>query len=129
MGVINSWLGHELPISVNDRMISPFCEGFIFTKLPICEVSRKWNPCKNFWIYSITVLESIIAFIRILTGMFCFFRPWLSVSGFVETTNKGSWMWQSVVPTRLCSWLMFASFSCLTHWFPSLYNSCPLSIN
>ena len=23
---------YDLPISVNDRVISPFCEGFIFTK-------------------------------------------------------------------------------------------------
>ena len=34
-------LGHDLPISVNNRVISPFREGFIFIKLRICEVSRK----------------------------------------------------------------------------------------
>ena len=28
----NSRLGHDLPISVNDEMISPFREGYIFTK-------------------------------------------------------------------------------------------------
>ena len=33
--------GHSLPLSVNDRVISPFREDFIFTKLRICEVSRK----------------------------------------------------------------------------------------
>ena len=34
-------LGHDLLISVNDRVNSPFREDFIFTKLCICEVSRK----------------------------------------------------------------------------------------
>ena len=29
----NSGLGHDLPKSVNNRVISPFCKGFIFTKL------------------------------------------------------------------------------------------------
>ena len=37
----NSRLGHDLPASVNDRVISPFREGFIFAKLCRCEVSRK----------------------------------------------------------------------------------------
>ena len=37
----NSRLVHDLLISVNDRMISPFRKDFIFTKLRICEVSRK----------------------------------------------------------------------------------------
>ena len=37
----NSRLGLDLPISVNDRMISPFSEDFIFVKLRICKVSRK----------------------------------------------------------------------------------------
>ena len=36
---IRDW--HDLPSSVNDRVISPFCEDFIFTKLRICRVSRK----------------------------------------------------------------------------------------
>ena len=40
-GVKNSRLGHDVPISVNDRASSPFREGFIFTKLRRCEVSRK----------------------------------------------------------------------------------------
>ena len=31
----------DLPTSINDRMISPIREGFIFTKLRICKVSRK----------------------------------------------------------------------------------------
>ena len=40
--VNNSRLRHDLhvPISVKDRVISPFREHFIFTKLRICEVSR-----------------------------------------------------------------------------------------
>ena len=37
----NSRLRHDIPISVNDRVISPFREDFVFTKLRICEVSRK----------------------------------------------------------------------------------------
>ena len=37
----NSRLWHVLPLSVDDRVISPFLEGLIFTKLRICEVSRK----------------------------------------------------------------------------------------
>ena len=36
-----SEVGHDLPISVKDRVTSPFREGFVFTKLRICEVSRK----------------------------------------------------------------------------------------
>ena len=35
--VKTSQQGCDLPISVNERVISPICEGFIFTKLPICE--------------------------------------------------------------------------------------------
>ena len=38
---INSRLGHNLLISINDRMIAPFREDIIFTKLRICEVARK----------------------------------------------------------------------------------------
>ena len=34
-------LGHDLPLSVNERVISPFLEVHIFTKLRICEASRK----------------------------------------------------------------------------------------
>ena len=33
--VKNSGLRHDLPISINDRVILPFCEGSIFTKLRI----------------------------------------------------------------------------------------------
>ena len=39
--VQTSRLRHDLPISVNDRVILLFREGLIFTKLRICEVSRK----------------------------------------------------------------------------------------
>ena len=34
-------LRYDLPISVKKRVILPFREGLIFTKLGICEVSRK----------------------------------------------------------------------------------------
>ena len=47
---------HDFPISVKDKVISPFREGFVFTKLRICEVLRKQNPRKNFRIYSTFVL-------------------------------------------------------------------------
>ena len=39
--VKKSRLRQGLPISINDRVIFPFREGFIFTKLRICEVLRK----------------------------------------------------------------------------------------
>ena len=39
--VKKSRLVHHFPISVNDRAISSFREGLIFTKLRKCEVSRK----------------------------------------------------------------------------------------
>ena len=39
--VKKSRLSRVLPISINDRVILPFREGFIFTKLRICEVLRK----------------------------------------------------------------------------------------
>ena len=35
----NSQLGHDLPTSLNNRGISAFLEGFIFTKHCVCEVS------------------------------------------------------------------------------------------
>ena len=38
--VKSSQLGHDIPISVNNRVILPFSKGFIFMKLHICEVSR-----------------------------------------------------------------------------------------
>ena len=41
--VKKSRLGHDLPISVQDRVILPFCENFIFTKL---RISRKKNSRK-----------------------------------------------------------------------------------
>ena len=44
--------GHDLRVSVNDRVISPIREGLIFTKLRICEVSRKLNSRENFRNYS-----------------------------------------------------------------------------
>ena len=35
-------IGHDLPSSVNDRVISPFCKGFIFTKLRIFINVNHW---------------------------------------------------------------------------------------
>ena len=39
--VKKSRLGHELPISVQDRVITPVREDLIFTKFRICEVLQK----------------------------------------------------------------------------------------
>ena len=39
--VKTSRLRQDLAISINDRVILPFREGFIFSKVCICEVSRK----------------------------------------------------------------------------------------
>ena len=39
--VKTSRLRQDLPILINDRVILPFHEGFIFKKLHKCEVSRK----------------------------------------------------------------------------------------
>ena len=50
--VKHSRLWYDLPISVNNIMISPIREGLIFTKLRTCEVSRKQNPRGYFRIYS-----------------------------------------------------------------------------
>ena len=36
-----SRLRYDWPISANNRVISPFREGFIFAKFRICEVLRK----------------------------------------------------------------------------------------
>ena len=57
--VENSRQGRGSPISVNDRVISPIHEDFIFTKLGVCEVSRKLNTRENFRIYSICTMGSI----------------------------------------------------------------------
>ena len=37
----NSRLGLDLPISVSDRVIAPFCEDFVFTKLRVCFPENK----------------------------------------------------------------------------------------
>ena len=52
--------GHDLPIAVSDRVISPIRESLIFTKLRICEVSRKLNSRENFRIYSIKLQISAL---------------------------------------------------------------------
>ena len=55
--VKNLRLRQDLPISINDRVILPFREGFIFMKLRICicEVSRKFSLRENFRIYIILI--------------------------------------------------------------------------
>ena len=66
--VKKSGTGHDLPTSVNDRVISPIREGLIFmnlciSELRICKVSQKSNSCENFQIYSIiwaTLKENLI---------------------------------------------------------------------
>ena len=65
--VKNSRLRQDLPISINERVILPFHEGLIFTKLPICENFRIYSsgtiivhlfvkfdlipPCQQFFSY------------------------------------------------------------------------------
>ena len=49
-----SRLRHDTPISVNDRVILLFCEGFNFHET---SHSRKYNPHKNFRIYSIAMYQ------------------------------------------------------------------------
>ena len=44
--------GHDLPISVKDRVIWPICEGLIFKKFRVCEDLGKFNSRENFRIYS-----------------------------------------------------------------------------
>ena len=44
----NSRLQQDLPISINDRVILPFREGSIFTKLRVCEVLRKIKSSRKF---------------------------------------------------------------------------------
>ena len=39
--VVKARLGPALALLMNDRVISPFCDDFIFTKLRTCDVSRK----------------------------------------------------------------------------------------
>ena len=43
--VKNSRLRQDLHLSINERVILPFREGFIFTKLRLCEVLAKF--CEN----------------------------------------------------------------------------------
>ena len=49
--VKNSRLRQDLPISVNDRVILPFREGFIFTKLRICYM-RSFAKINSSWKFS-----------------------------------------------------------------------------
>ena len=58
-------LGHDLPISVNNILISPFREGedFIFTKLCLCEVSRKNKPLAK--ISEFTVIKKKVTLIAL----------------------------------------------------------------
>ena len=58
--VRDSRLRQDLPISINDRVILPFHEGFIFTKLRIYAYMRsfaKKSPRESFRIYSILVFR------------------------------------------------------------------------
>ena len=48
----NARLGHDLPTSVNDRVISTFGEGFIF--MAYVKFHENKTLAKNFRIYSIS---------------------------------------------------------------------------
>ena len=65
--VKNSRLRQDLPISIKDRVILPFREGFIFMNLRICKVSRKLSPHENFRIYSIRPDHEIMVLISIMS--------------------------------------------------------------
>ena len=78
-------LGHDLPISVIDRLISSFRKGYIFTKLRIHEVLQKINPPENFQIYSNLVWVWCLNYIKNINSQnyqssktrmpfFCFYK-------------------------------------------------------
>ena len=56
---VTKWTKNTTPFSSfftyigKQKSVFTFPEGFIFTKLRICEVSWKSNPREYFWIYSI----------------------------------------------------------------------------
>ena len=62
--VKNSRLRQDLPISVNDRVILPFREGFIFTKLRICYM-RSFAKINASWKFS----NLQYSFLFILAGL------------------------------------------------------------
>ena len=72
---VRSRSGHDLPISVNERVISPIREGLIFMKLRISEVSRKFNSCENFRIYSyhVDLVHTLNGRNERIIGFFSFF--------------------------------------------------------
>ena len=85
--VKTSRLGHDIPISVNDRVILTFREGFNFTKLRMCfakiKSSRKFQNLqykpkpKIIEIFEITI---IVIFVHSIISMLCivfskYFKP------------------------------------------------------
>ena len=62
--VKNSRQGHDLPISVNDRMILPFCQGFIhFTKI------KPWRISKFTVLYDLEQnVATIFCYVMLLTS-------------------------------------------------------------
>ena len=101
--VKKSRTGHDLPISVNDRVISPIHKALIFTKLRICEVLQKLNSHKNFQIYSssrwvqapvqvrslmqgsvLSLLQRARGFIQAVHGSCCMQMTWWSLLSPVE---------------------------------------------
>ena len=49
--VKNSRLEHDLPSSVNDRAISPFREGFLFSKLRLFRDNKILTKISEFTVY------------------------------------------------------------------------------
>ena len=53
---VSSQAGHDLPTSVNDRVISPFHEGFTFTKLRLYAKFRENKTLAK--IFEFTLINS-----------------------------------------------------------------------
>ena len=64
--VQTSQLRHDLPLSVNDRVILLFREGLIFTKLRICEVSRNKTLAKTSELQYLFALFSMFLLITMM---------------------------------------------------------------
>ena len=75
----NSQLRQDLPISINYRVILPFPEGFIFTKLRICEVSRNEVLAK--------ISEFIVYFLSMRHNMGLVLKK---KHGIAASNNKGA---------------------------------------
>ena len=57
---VKNWqLRHDLPISINDRVILPFREGFIFTKLRSFPKIKSLRKCSNLQYLTLSLLGAV----------------------------------------------------------------------